>query len=138
MIMKKSKLTITIIVSALTGLIIGSSISFLICKTCHEKVNFEKHHALMLKNIIKKLNMDDNQVKEFYKIHRKYFLKACDKLQVIKPALIDILEAEKKEVGSILTAEQKKKFHEIKREQIENFKLKFANAEYLDKEISDN
>ena len=69
--MKKEKFIFTIVFTLLSGIIIGSIITYLMTKPAEKRLSFEKHHAAKIRKIIKKLNLNEEQKKQFYTIHTK-------------------------------------------------------------------
>jgi len=133
--MKKEKFIFTIIFTLLTGVIIGSIFTYLLAKPEPEKLNFAKHHAEKIEKIIKKLNLNEKQKKQFYTIHIKYLTRMCSIMKKNKPAIEKNINEETAEMNSILTPEQQQKFKEMRAKMLNKFKTKFANAELFKKEL---
>ena len=129
--MKKTKIISTIIFTLLTGVIIGSIVTYLMTKPNPKKFNFAKHHAEKIEKVIKKLNLNEEQKKQFYAIHIKYLTRVCSTMKKNKPAIIKIIEEETNEMNTILTPEQQKKSKEMRAKMLNKFKTKFANIKLL-------
>ncbi|MDD5697605.1 MAG: hypothetical protein PHH77_03215 [Victivallaceae bacterium] len=129
--MNKTKFTCTIIFTLLTGVIIGALLTCLLMKPGHETSNFERHHARILRKIVKKLDLNERQEQQFYTIHEKRLADLCAIMQTVKPRMLQMILEEKNEIAAILTPEQQAKFAKIREKQINKFKSRFANIEYL-------
>ncbi len=133
--MKKEKFIFTIVFTLLTGLIIGSIVTCLITKPHPQKLNFAKHHAAGIEKVINKLDLNEEQKKQFYAIHIKHLTRVCSVLKKNKPAIIKIIEEETSEMNTILTPEQQKKFKEMRAKMLNKFKTKFANVELFKQQL---
>lgn len=132
--MKKEKFIFTIVFTLLTGIIIGSIATYIL-KPVSKRLNFEKHHAEKIRKVIKKLNLNEEQEKQFYNIHVKYLTRMCSVMKKTKPDMIKIIEEETSEICTILTPEQQKEFKEKRAKLLDKFKTKFANAELFKQEL---
>jgi uncharacterized membrane protein YraQ (UPF0718 family) len=133
--MKKTKFIFTIVFTLITGLIIGSIVTYFLTEPNLEKFNFQKYHAAKIKQAIEKLDLNEQQKKQFYDIHVKHLTRVCSTLKKNKPNIIQIFEDETQEMNSILTPEQQKKLKEIRAKKINKFKSRFANIELLKKQF---
>jgi len=133
--MKKTKIISTIIFTLLTGVIIGSIVTYFLTKPNPEKFNFHKFHAAKVERLLEELNLNEQQKQKFYNIHVKHLTRICSKLKTIKPDILQIIEDETKEMNSVLTPEQQKKFQEIKAKKLNKFKKQFANPELFKKQF---
>jgi periplasmic protein CpxP/Spy len=133
--MKKTKFIFTIVFTLITGLIIGAIVTYFLTKPNLEKFNFHKFHAAKVERLLEKLDLNEQQKQKFYDIHIKYLTRGCSKLKTIKPDIIQIIEEETKEMNSVLTPEQQKKFQEIKAKKLNKFKTKFGNPELFKKQF---
>ena len=133
--MKKTKIISTIIFTLLTGVIIGSIVTYFLTKPNPEKFNFHKFHAAKVKRLLEELDLNEQQKQQFYDIHVKYLTRACSKLKTIKPDILQRIEEETKEMNSVLTPEQQKKFQEIKAKKLNKFKKQFGNPELFKKQF---
>ncbi len=129
--MKKTKFILIMVFILLTGLITGTIITYFLTKPNPEKFNFQKYHAMIIEGMINKLDLNEQQKQDFYKIHIKNLSSVCSILQKIKPDIIQLIEAETKEMYSILTPAQQKKLKEIRIMQLGRFKARFANTKLL-------
>ena len=133
--MKKTKIIFTVIFTLLTGLIIGSIVTYFLTKPNIEKFNFQEFHAAKIKSIVNKLDLSKQQKEQFYAIHVKYLSHVCATLQKDKPIILKFIKDEKNEINSILTPEQQKRFEKIRTKQINKFKTRFANIKLLKKQF---
>jgi gas vesicle protein len=129
--MKKEKFIFTIVFTLLTGVIIGSIVTYLMTKPDSKRLSFAKHHAAGIEKVINQLDLNEEQKKQFYTIHIKHLTRVCSVLKKNKPAIIKIIEEETGEINSTLTPEQQQKFKEIRAKMLNKFKTKFANVELL-------
>ena len=133
--MKKEKFIFTIVFTLLSGIIIGSIFTYLLTTPRSKRSDFAKHHAAKIEKVVKKLNLNEEQKKQFYSIHIKYLTRMCSIMSKNKPGIEKIINEETTETASILTPEQQKKFKEIRAKLLKKFKTKFANAELFKKEL---
>ena len=133
--MKKTKFIFTIVFTLITGLVIGSIVTYLLTKPNPEKFNFHKFHAAKVERLLEELDLNEQQKQKIYDIHVKYLTRICSKLKTIKPDILQIIEDETKEMNSVLTPEQQKKFQEIKAKKINKFKKQFGNPELFKKQF---
>ena len=133
--MKKTKFIFTIVFTLITGLVIGSIVTYLLTKPNPEKFNFHKFHAAKVERLLEKLDLNEQQKQQFYDIHIKYLTRGCSKLKTIKPDILLLIEEETKEINSILSPEQQKKFQEIKAKKLNKFKKQFGNPELFKKQF---
>ncbi len=133
--MKKEKFIFTIVFTLLSGMIIGSILTYLLVTPSRKRLNFAKHHAAKVAKVIKKLDLNEEQKKQYYKIHVKHLIRLCSAMKKNQPAIIKVINEETAEINSILTPEQQEKFKEMRIKMLNKFKAKFANAELLKKEL---
>ena len=131
--MKKTKFTLTIIFTLLTGIITGSFATYFIVRAAFPKLSFSQRHAARIESIIKELALNEQQQKQFYTIHLRHLSQNYARLRESKPFMLRQTDEEIKEISSILTPEQREKYEKIMKEKRDKFKTKFANIELLKK-----
>ena len=132
--MKKSKFIFSIILSLLSGFIIGSIVTYSL-SVPHKIPGFEKRHAAKLARIVNELSLSEKQKQQFYNIHAKHLTRLFSLMHKSKPAILQILDDENKEIASILSSGQLAKFDEISSSHMSRFKRKFANIELMKQQL---
>ncbi|MDD5599355.1 MAG: hypothetical protein PHV82_15520 [Victivallaceae bacterium] len=131
--MKKTKFTLTIIFTLLTGVITGSLATYLIVRAASPKLSFSQRHAARIESIIKELALNEQQQKQFYTIHLRHLSQNYARLRETKPFMLQQIDEETKAISLILSPEQREKYEKIMKEKRDKFKTKFANFELLKK-----
>lgn len=131
--MKRTKFVFTIVFTLLTGIIIGSFVTYFLAEAGSGHLSFPERHAARIDKIVRELDLNAQQKKQFYAVHLRYLSKGCARLQESKPFMLQLIEEETSEINLILNPEQQKKYKEIIDKRTEKFKTRFANAELLKK-----